>query len=181
MKAELLEALLIDRALGALSPEVGELLETHLARDPAAAEQAAGLSATVGLARRAMARPEVQPMRSLPLAQWRKQAIVQRRHARAWELTRLAAGLLLGLSLGWYGRTGGDGTGLAEHPRPAEPARLAAVADQSGPVEPAKSFWALSGFTAGPKARPAAAESMNTRYRLRWDSPVKIPQVEGNL
>jgi anti-sigma factor RsiW len=169
MKAELLEALLIDRALGALSLEVGELLETHLAHDPEAAEQAAGLSATVGLARRVMARPEVQPMRSLPLAQWRKQAIVQRRHARAWELTRLAAGLLLGLSLGWYGRTGG------------EPARLATVADHSGPVEPAKSFWALSGFTAGPKARPATAGSMNTRYRLRWDSPVKIPHVEGNL
>jgi anti-sigma factor RsiW len=181
MKAELLEALLIDRALGALSPEVGELLETHLARDPAAAEQAAGLSATVGLARRVMARPETQPTRSLPLARWRKQAVVQQRHARAWELTRLAAGLLLGLSLGWYGRPGGDGTGLAEHPRPAEPAGLATVADHSGPVEPAKSFWALSGFTAGQQARPAATGSSKTRYRLRWDSPVKIPQVEGNL
>ena len=41
MKTETLETLLIDRALGALSPEVAELLESHLIQNPDAVRHAA--------------------------------------------------------------------------------------------------------------------------------------------
>jgi len=50
MKTETLEALLIDRALGHLTPEMDELLGEHLAANPATARLAAELQETVTLA-----------------------------------------------------------------------------------------------------------------------------------
>jgi hypothetical protein len=181
MKTETLEALLIDRALGALPPEVDELIDAHLARDPEAARLADGLNATVRLARQAVAPQCAMPSRPLPFAQWRKRAMVQRWHARAWELSRLAAGVLLGLTLGWYARTGGGPLLVAAAPPPARPVPPAAVADQPGRTGSATDFWALSSFTAGQQARPAPDGSLKTRHRLHWESPVKVPHMEGNL
>jgi anti-sigma factor RsiW len=57
MNAEILETLLIDRALGQLSPEVEALLAEHLMADPEAARAAAELSETVTLAEIALQRP----------------------------------------------------------------------------------------------------------------------------
>jgi hypothetical protein len=65
MKIETLEALLIDRALGALSPDVAELLESYLIQNPDAAQQANGLASTVQLARTAVAGPNA-PTSPLP-------------------------------------------------------------------------------------------------------------------
>ena len=50
MNVETLETLLIDRALGHLSPEVEVLLAEHLAANPTAARSAAELRETVALA-----------------------------------------------------------------------------------------------------------------------------------
>ncbi len=57
MNAKILETLLIDRALGQLSPEVEALVADHLAAHPEAARTAAELSETVALAVRALAHP----------------------------------------------------------------------------------------------------------------------------
>ena len=50
MNQEILENLLIDRALGQLSPDVAALLDDYLAHNPAAAELATTLDDTVALA-----------------------------------------------------------------------------------------------------------------------------------
>jgi hypothetical protein len=182
MKTETLEALLIDHALGALSSEVGELLEAYQAGDPSVAEQAANLSAAVRLARQAMVRPKTQPVRRLPpLAQWRRQAAVQRWQARAWEVSRLAAAVLLGLALGWHTWKNGDGTRLAAVPPSTAPLSQTVAADRSGAAAPARSFWSMSSFAAGRQPWLTADGRSDARYRLHWESPVKIPQVEGNL
>ena len=57
MKTETLEALLIDRALGHLTPEMDELLGEHLAANPDTARLAAELQETVTLAVVALKRP----------------------------------------------------------------------------------------------------------------------------
>ncbi len=64
MNAEILEALLIDRALGQLTPEVEALLAEHLAANPEAACAAAGLGETVALAGTVLRRPA--PRLALP-------------------------------------------------------------------------------------------------------------------
>jgi hypothetical protein len=64
MKAETLEALLIDRALGHLTPEMDELLGEHLATNAGTARPAAELQETVILAASALKRP--LPVLTLP-------------------------------------------------------------------------------------------------------------------
>ena len=64
MKTEALENLLIDRALGQLSPEVEALLSEHLATNPAAEQSAAELGEIVALATTAMRRE--RPKLELP-------------------------------------------------------------------------------------------------------------------
>ena len=74
MKHEALENLLIDRALGQLSPEVEALLSEHLATNPAAAQSAAELAEIVALATAAMRRDkpklELPPRTIIPQPRW---------------------------------------------------------------------------------------------------------------
>ena len=73
MNPETLEALLIDRALGHLSPEVEALLAEHLATSPVAAQTAAELSEVVALASTALRRtkPKLElPPRIVALPRW---------------------------------------------------------------------------------------------------------------
>jgi len=178
MNTETLEALLADRALGALTPEVAELLDAHLARDPEAAQQAAALDATVRLARETVACAGSPLPASLPAARWREQAAVQRGHARAWELSRLAAAVLLGLSLGWTVRTDGSRPREAKSPAPSEAVRGSLAADRPGS---AHGFWTLASFTESQQTRPNPDGRPMAGYHLHWESPVKMPHVEGNL
>ena len=53
MNPQSLQAILIDRALGELSPEVAELLDHHLANDADARAEAARLETTIGIAGKA--------------------------------------------------------------------------------------------------------------------------------
>ncbi|HXI83491.1 MAG TPA: hypothetical protein VNL17_05305 [Verrucomicrobiae bacterium] len=57
MKPDILERLLMDRALGRLDPDAEVLLADYLANDPAAATQARELQETVRLATEVMRRP----------------------------------------------------------------------------------------------------------------------------
>ena len=73
MNHEALENLLIDRALGQLSPEVGALLAEHLATTPDAARAAAELGEVVALATAAWhrAKPRLAlPPRIVALPRW---------------------------------------------------------------------------------------------------------------
>jgi hypothetical protein len=179
MKTETLEALLIDRALGALSPEVAELIETHMVQNPDAIRQANSLEATVQLARTAVAGAQASTRQSPPLDRVRKTLGVQRRQAFVRELGKLAACLLLGLTVGLLSRPGG---------RPAgEPAVAAAAVgplaanDAANVAGGRNEFWSLANFTPGKSEQAGADARIGSRHRLHWDSPVKMPHLEGDL
>jgi anti-sigma factor RsiW len=176
MKTETLEALLLDHALGELSPEVVELLETHLAHNPEAAQQADGLASTVQLARQAMAVAQEAPRRSLAVERLRRVQMTHRRRAFIWEMARLAACVVLGLALGWYGHTARKAIAAAT---PGPPV-VAAVGLPFAP-EGTKDFWSLANLEAAQRERQPVESRPTSRYRLHWDSPVKMPRVEENL
>jgi len=171
MKTELLETLLLDRALGELSPEVSALLDAHLARDPAAARRATELTDTFQLARAASAAPPASPRRPLDVERLRRTQRAQRSATRRMEIFRLAACLALGLGLGW----------LARAPRP--PAAIAAVPPPavSTNAPPPARFWSLARLAAEQAAPTAAAGHRESRYELRWNSTAKMPRVEEKL
>ena len=179
MKTETLEALLIDRALGALSPEVAELLEDHLLQNPDAARRADRLAATVQLARAAVAGPKESTGQPPPLDRARKALRAQRRQAFVWELSKLAACLLLGLTVGLVSRTGGSSAGGPQIAAAAGRQPSAAGAAQD--VGTRSRFWSLANLAPGKPEPTAAGDGLGNRYRLHWDSPVKLPHLEENL
>ena len=173
MTPEALEALLLDRAMGELSPEVAELLETHLSAHPEAARQAGALAAAMEMARRATAVVREAPRRPLGVERLRRIQVTGRQWAAAWAFARLAACVALGLALGWYGH--------ALRPAPPTAVASATPAWDEPALENAGGFWSRSSLIAAQRERLSAERSPTVRYRLRWDSPVKMPQVEEDL
>ena len=94
MKTETLEALLIDRALGHLTPEMDELLSEHLAANPATTRLAAELPETVALAAAALKRP-------LPALKLPPPVIATLPPRRVFRPLALAASFLAGIGLTW--------------------------------------------------------------------------------
>lgn len=152
MKTEHLSALLADRALGELPPEVAALLEAWLAQNPAAAEQAAGLDTTVRLARAAVAPPREQPA-PLDLARFRRESAVPRFRLGRAEMLRLAAVLALGVGLGWAFRP----QPAAVPPRPAAATVARPAPSPSSPG--ATHFWSVTRFVTG-SAQPQPRKSL---------------------
>ena len=60
------------------------------------------------------------------------------------------------------------------------PPRVAAVELPSAP-ESANDFWSLANLEAAQRERQPVEGRTTSRYRLHWDSPVKMPRVEENL
>ena len=179
MKTETLEILLIDRALGALSPEVAELLESHLIQNPDAVRHAESVESTVRLARTAVAGAPVSTGHAPPLDRVRKTLRVRRRQAFATELSKLAACLLLGLTIGLIGRSGGSPAGAPEVSAAVVGPLIAS--DAANAAGGRNGFWSLTNFTPGELEKEAVVGPRDSRYRLHWDSPVKMPHLEENL
>jgi anti-sigma factor RsiW len=153
MKSDVLERLLIDRGAGELSPDVEELLEAHLEREPAARREAAEIEETLRLAKLALAgRPVVplprpQPSRRLPSWAW-----------------AMAACFVCGLSLGIFvarARTAPPRTASA----PGRETAVTTAAHESG-------FWSARRLRAVLPPVPAKTEN-----RIVWKSPVKKPEI----
>ncbi len=169
MKSEMLETLLLDRALGELSPEVAALLDAHLAQNPDAARRAAELAGTLQLARAATAAPVASAPHPLDVGRLRRAQRTQRSAARRVEIFRLAACLALGLGLGW----------LAHAPQPR--LEIAAATPHRATPLPAVSpagFWSVARIVAEEQARRGTNDRNETRYALRWESPTKQPRLE---
>jgi anti-sigma factor RsiW len=154
MKNEVLERLLIDRAVGELPPDVAELLGAYLLRDPAARKEAAQIGETLRLARLALAgQPEVRltaPKPSWLAPNW------------AW---RMAACFVCGLSIGIFTMRGRN-----EPPRviaaiPSQPVAAKTIVDEPG-------IWSASRFRA---ALPSVA--VKAEDRIIWKSPVRKPEI----
>ena len=92
MKPDILERLLMDRALGRLDPDAEMLLADYLTNDPAAATQARELQETVHLATKALRRPApvVEIPNQIHRLVWRH---------RAEQALALAASFVIGVGL----------------------------------------------------------------------------------
>jgi anti-sigma factor RsiW len=104
MRPELLEPLLLDRALGELPPEVAALLDEHLARDPNSARQAAELDKTLMFARAVTRLDAEAPVPALDAARLHDAARSEQAATRRSQWFRLAACLALGAIAGWLAR-----------------------------------------------------------------------------
>jgi hypothetical protein len=133
MKTETLEAQLIDRALGHLTPEMDELLGEHLAANPGTARLAAELQETVTLAAAALKRP-------LPVSRLPPSLVTTLPPRRTFRPLALAASFLAGIGLTWAV------TRIAAPPHASAPAPIAvSVQPASGlaidPSVRALPFW----------------------------------------
>lgn len=149
MNPELLDSLLVDRALGELPPAVAALLDAHLALDLAAARRAAEFTATVELATRAVAAPATPPPPALDVGRLRRSPLNVIAGLRRTELLAFAACLALGLGLGWFARPA---------PTPASPSMVALPPPPptvTAPAEPRSTFWSVSHLTSSQRSTPA--------------------------
>jgi hypothetical protein len=173
MKPETLESLLLDRALGELSPPVAALLDEHLARDHAAARQAEVLAATLQLARRADPGPVQSVSGSLPDGPWLRRAAWQVRwRNNLLRLGQLAACLLLGVFLG---------RAIRPHEASAAPGRppLIVAAPVAGVAAASTTkFWSMTRRVAEQTSTSRRSGSPGRDDPLRWESPFKMPRVE---
>ncbi len=173
---EFLETLLIDRALGELSPEAGALIDAYLEKDPAAAEEARQISATLSLAKQALtpkSRVTLPPLRSPVVVSMPRTVAPPRRWM--WP-TALAATLALGFFIG-----------AISQPKSLSSLESAAVqvnlihspavnsAPENDGLAKRPSFWSRDSFLA--RHAESGKESLSS---LEWDSPVRRPQRRMN-
>ena len=169
---EILERLLIDRALGELSPDAEALLEDYLAREPEASEKAEEIARTVGAARCALAPSEEVDSHALPplllYGRWR---FLWRGGARA---AALAACLLIGVGVGlWFSQSRQVIETQVEIAWVVA-AQQSGREDSDGTEEANRSkIWSARRFYEA-ASRPARTK----RARLIWDSPTKMPRLE---
>jgi anti-sigma factor RsiW len=177
---ETLEALLIDRAVGELAPDVEALLTAYLNQDPAAAQAARQVEETMDLARQVVALPRTEnlPEPRFQPARWRAWVLPawhQLFHRYGWA-AGIAAGLAVGgwlAALQWRQH---DARVAATRMVRQRTAAVVATVTSPAPAPAATTFW-----TARPwlqKREPVAAKS---QYSLVWDSPAKKPRIKENL
>ena len=154
MNKEVLERLLMDRAVGELPPDVEVLLEDHLDEHPEARKEAVAIGETVRLARQALAG---QPAEVLPAREpaWY-------RPSWAWGMAACFVG---GLCLGLLGARGGK----------TQPAVSASLPNGDRPMVTTVSepgFWSARRFRVG-----LSASSTKTERPVIWKSPIRKPEL----
>jgi anti-sigma factor RsiW len=164
MKQEILDRLLIDRALDALSPEVAALLDEHLEKEPQHMHASQEINNTVRLAKLALARRQEMSLPPLKLLLLPEKAPLRVDPRHTWRLAELAAALILGIGLGLWAF------------RPGEPAVSKPEANRVGVTrevfDPAPSFWSMKRL-ASIGSRPSSLQAP----RLTWRSPAQNPQA----
>lgn len=165
MKPESLEALLIDRALGELSPEAAELLAEWCHEHPATTTSATTVADTIALARQTAPGIARVSGAALPAPAW----LSARRHWRPTEYLRLAAVLVLGAGLGWCLRP--QVTARPHAVPPAPTANVAAVPPATAPA-----FWSISARVAALRANPPARPAPPVSLRHLPASTIAQPQ-----
>lgn len=156
MNADTLERLLIDRAEGQLPPDVRELLDDHLQREPSARREAAEIDETLRLARLALADEKVVALPS-PRKGWRIPTT-------AWPMAAcFLGGLFLGL-LTLPARSVNRPIAIAAPPQ--------IVAAATPPIfTQNSSFWSVS------RLRTESSTVLPRTDRVVWKSVFKKPEI----
>ena len=170
MKPESLEALLIDRSLGELTPEAAELLEERLARDPVAAQRARELETTLLWARKATAITLEAPARPLAPGRAAPPAFGLAWFRAGWaDGLRLAACVVLGLAAGWWAHAERSAPTVASFPVPTQQREVRpGVGKEQGPT-----FWSMAYLREQQRDRPRAGRDRQDVYQIPWESIVK--------
>jgi len=144
MKTETLGSLVDRPSAGCAFARVAELLENYLIQNSDAAQQANILASTVQLARTAAAGPNASTSPLPPLERVRKALTVQRRQAFAWQLSKLAACMLLGLTIGLVSRFAETLLVDRMHPRPWSVAGHQRCRQRCREPETGSGLWRIS-------------------------------------
>ncbi len=171
MDAETLERLLMDRALGALGPDVEALLDEHLAQDPEGCQRAAEFAGATSAARQALGAGV--PLRLPEFPALRLATLERTRRRLAWvrNTGAVAATLVVGIWLGGLltsGRPGPDTPVSGAGERTALAASAPAHADADG------GFWSVARLVDRSR-QPERSRAL----RLIWDSPAERPHLGG--
>lgn len=169
MNAETLERLLMDRALGELSPDVESLLAAYLEHDAQAAARADEFLAAAAAARQVLTKVAPAALPPYPALRLESVGRAHRRLVLVRNVAGVAAALVLGVGLGaaFVGRAGESAGGT-------HPAR--AVTFASAAAQPAghEGFWSTQRLYE--RAREAKRPEVP---RVFWDSTVERPRLEG--
>lgn len=170
MNPETLDRLLLDRALGALTPDACELLDAYLEREPDVAARGRQFAVATDLARQALVadRPAVLP--PFPQQILRSADRTHRRLVMVRNVASLAACVLLGVGLGAHLlRTPQAARGPDHVAPPPEQTTVRAIGTDTSP-----GFWSVERLRNVARApRPAAPAE------LEWDSPLSKPKLRG--
>ncbi len=169
MDGEILDRLLMDRALGGLSPDVEALLAAYLEQTPTAAARAGDYNAAADAARQVLRGDRPATLPPFPAIRLHQVAEARRRLRLVRQVAGLAAALVLGVGLGaglFRGQAPSGGTVT-----PVGVDHQLAAADER---PAAGDFW--SAVRLYERARHMRQTSS---ARLIWDSAVSRPRVGG--
>lgn len=165
MDARTIERLLIDRKLGELSPEAGELLDAHLALRPDLADLAESVDTTIDSARLALRREKAGFVEAMPPRSKRPGPLFRppRLRDKAW-LRHLAVAAAVALAF-LLGNSSGVRWEAPARPHRVMTGRLPSEKDRSG-------FWSLRRLR---EAQPRSPT--RSRQKVEWTTPLGRPRI----
>ena len=138
MKQEILERLLMDRALGGLPPDIAALVDAYVEKDPAQRPFRESVNDCVRLAARAFPKPGAAELPPLKLAPMPGSNPVWADRRAGWRILEMAAAFVLGIGLTWWAIHRGPTT-----TREPQADQLAAAHPPVAPGSPS-AFWSLN-------------------------------------
>jgi hypothetical protein len=164
MDAEILERLLMDRALGGLAPDVEALLAAYLAQDGAAAERAREFEAAAMAARQVLRTSGPLGLPKFPAGQIRGLERTRHQLVLVRNVTGLAAAIVAGIGLGVvFFREPATRPGIDRPP-------VVAASAPRGEFWSAQRLYEKSRRTGSPDA-----------VHVIWDSAVSAPRLGEEL
>jgi anti-sigma factor RsiW len=169
MNPEILERLVIDRALGELPPDAATLLDAYLEGNAEMADTAREIEATMQLAKQAL--KETRPVK-LPIMQPVPKLVVLPGGRESWQQPvyrayGMAACFAGGLMIGWL---------TLRSPNPVPPVKVESVMVASHGTAGEEGFWSLRRLRQTTTRTP-----LESGPELVWKSPVKVPEIKTSL